>query len=1021
MLHAPGRLLTRKQLPFKGGYDSIGSARAPLTRVGVVQLPKSPQLHGARRPSPPIASCSMGCGKNHLACPHVGNHHRPGVASKSSPAAKDNHRLPTMPVTTVTTTSDELGPRRAGAYGGSAVAVVDFLRRHAVLVVSACIAMAVVMNVFAPFWTAFTVGEHEQAAIGHWSVPDNGPAFPARVGNVAYVVVTSSVAPGPTTDTYLDALVKRLRSATPTGVRSVVSQSSDPLTAPIAQSDDDRVAYIAVELNGASGTAEAISAVSAVRAVVGTVAAPAGVHAYVSGPGAAAAAAAAAADAEAPWITLIVVGAMVVLVVVIARCKATSAIVLASAAVALIIALPVGGLLASPVVSPTGAAMTVALTMGSALHYARLMRSGYRHQRRRGLTDAAAAAAACRSGAPAVIASASILVFSLATVTIFGSAQLLGVSIPAAIGAVVGILLCYACAAVWMPHVDAADQTRRTPVRARRLSQRLTATVYRHPKAVLAISAVVVVAAMAQLPRIDAMLGRPEMTPTNSEAALGYAVVGEHFGDDRLRPLSVVVRADHDLRNPAGLLAIDRVTRQLMELPSARRVQSAAWPAGVPWPQASVAYQIGELNRQLQSEGLSAMPLTGSAQRLPATIDELTSTIDQFGRELRAGTAGLSPVTTSLVDLSSALDRIQGTLSALSGYADPIRRFIAANPNCAADLVCSSTQQVIQPLDSLLADTSSIAASTKTLPDSVSAAGQVLTSASSTLSRVRTNLAQFRSLVDEFAKTARGALPDVTKATSFISTMTADLSNSGDGGFYLPQSQIDAPGYARVRARMFSADGHATQILVYNSRIGPIDRDLGKSAASAVQQSTKYGALAGATVETESVGSPEPTRVHTVSDLAAPAILLAAVISLTAGLALRSATVGVGLAGATLACVAAGLGAATLLASMLPVPTNWSTPLLALAITLPTAAEDAFRLARRWVGSRRGDEKTCAFGSYAHGSALTIAAAIWAATVMGATALTGASLDYVGVAVMCCLAMSYLCLRSWLIVAAASR
>jgi hypothetical protein len=128
---------------------------------------------------------------------------------------------------------------------------------------------------------------------------------------------------------------------------------------------------------------------------------------------------------------------------------------------------------------------------------------------------------------------------------------------------------------------------------------------------------------------------------------------------------------------------------------------------------------------------------------------------------------------------------------------------------------------------------------------------------------------------------------------------------------------------------------------------------------------------------------------------------------------------GLGLSGAVLACVGAGMGVATLLSSTLPGRTDWSMPLLALAAALPVAAEDGFRLARRGVASRRGADATSGLRSGAHGSVLTIGAAVWASIVTGATALTGAGLDYVGVALICCLAVSYLSLRSWLIVAAA--
>ena len=119
----------------------------------------------------------------------------------------------------------------------------------------------------------------------------------------------------------------------------------------------------------------------------------------------------------------------------------------------------------------------------------------------------------------------------------------------------------------------------------------------------------------------------PGMLPQGAEPDAGYAVAARHFTANRLFPETVVIEGHHDLRNPAGLLAIDRVTRQLMAVPGTRLVQSASWPAGLPWPDATLAHQLGELNGQLQSDALLAAPLTTAITRLPATVDQLTSSL----------------------------------------------------------------------------------------------------------------------------------------------------------------------------------------------------------------------------------------------------------------------------------------------------------------------------------------------------------------------------------------------------------
>ena len=68
-------------------------------------------------------------------------------------------------------------------------------------------------------------------------------------------------------------------------------------------------------------------------------------------------------------------------------------------------------------------------------------------------------------------------------------------------------------------------------------------------------------------------------------------------------PDVVVVESAQDLRDPAGLIAIDQVSHRLMEIPGVRKVQSAAWPGGIPWTDASLTSALGKLSRSAGSPG----------------------------------------------------------------------------------------------------------------------------------------------------------------------------------------------------------------------------------------------------------------------------------------------------------------------------------------------------------------------------------------------------------------------------------
>lgn len=73
-------------------------------------------------------------------------------------------------------------------------------------------------------------------------------------------------------------------------------------------------------------------------------------------------------------------------------------------------------------------------------------------------------------------------------------------------------------------------------------------------------------------------------------------------------PDVVVIKSARDLRDPAALIAINQVSHRLVEVPGVRKVESAAWPAGVPWTDASLSSAAGRLADQLGQQAGSFVP-----------------------------------------------------------------------------------------------------------------------------------------------------------------------------------------------------------------------------------------------------------------------------------------------------------------------------------------------------------------------------------------------------------------------------
>ncbi len=167
------------------------------------------------------------------------------------------------------------------------------IRRLAIPIILAWIAIIAVLNVVVP--QLEEVGKLRAVSMS----PDDAPSMIAmkRVGQVfeeydsdsAVMIVLEGQQPlGDEAHQFYDQMVDKLEADTK-HVQSVQDFWSDPLTATGSQSNDGKAAYVQVYLSGNQGESLANESVEAVQHIVGSLPAPDGVKAYVTGPAALAA------------------------------------------------------------------------------------------------------------------------------------------------------------------------------------------------------------------------------------------------------------------------------------------------------------------------------------------------------------------------------------------------------------------------------------------------------------------------------------------------------------------------------------------------------------------------------------------------------------------------------------------------------------------------------------------------------------------------------------------------------------
>jgi putative drug exporter of the RND superfamily len=63
-----------------------------------------------------------------------------------------------------------------------------------------------------------------------------------------------------------------------------------------------------------------------------------------------------------------------------------------------------------------------------------------------------------------------------------------------------------------------------------------------------------------------------------------------------MNPELLMIETDHDLRNPAGMLVLDRIARGVFHVPGVARVQAITRPLGTPIEHTSIPFQISMQN-----------------------------------------------------------------------------------------------------------------------------------------------------------------------------------------------------------------------------------------------------------------------------------------------------------------------------------------------------------------------------------------------------------------------------------------
>jgi putative drug exporter of the RND superfamily len=697
--------------------------------------------------------------------------------------------------------------------------VARWIHRLAVPIVLAWVAIAFILTVAVP---PLEQVEKEHAIS---LSPIDAPSFRAleRMGalfgesesdSVAMIVLEGDQPLGDEAHRYYDELIRQLKDDQQ-HVENVQDFWSDPITAAAAQSADAKATYVQLILRGTMGQAAANDSVAAVRDIVERTPAPPGVKAYVTGPAAFAADLGPSGNRTVVLITVLSLVVIFTTLLIVYRSVITVIVSLVMVGLQLQVARGAVAFLGDhEVLSLTTFAVNLLVSLGIAAgtDYGIFFFGRYHEARQNGEDRLTAFYTTYHSVAKVVLASGLTIAGAVFCLSFTRLPYFQPLGLPCAIGMVVAV----AVALTLVPAVIALgsrfglfEPKRRVVARRWR---RIGTAIVRWPAPIFVATIALALIGLLALPGYKPSYNDSEYIPDDIPANQGMEAAKRHFpGSLMMTPDILMIEADHDMRNPADYLVLNKLAKGVLEVPGIARVQAPTRPAGEPLQHTTIPFMLsmGQASQQqivpFQKDRMDDML---------KQADEMTKTIALMNRmyslmqELVARTSAMAEKTHEMQDIT---DELRDKIANFDDFFRPIRNYFYWEPHCYNIPICWALRSVFDAIDSIDQVTLKLGDLVKNLDELVTLLPQMVAQFPMMISTMEST----RTMMLTMHSTMSGTMAQMEEGGENATAMgKAFDAAKNDDSFYLPPDIFKNEDFKRVMKIFLSEDGRAARMLI---------------------------------------------------------------------------------------------------------------------------------------------------------------------------------------------------------------
>ncbi|UEB26175.1 MULTISPECIES: MMPL/RND family transporter [Mycobacterium] len=692
--------------------------------------------------------------------------------------------------------------------------------------------------------------------------------------NLTMVVFEANRQLGDQDHRYYDDLMRRLQNDTK-HVQYVMDLWGKPFTAAGAQSVDGKCTYVLLRLAGDIGQIQANQSVDAVRDIIKEDTPQPGLKVYVSGAAPLASDTLAIANASLNNVTIVTIILIVVMLLLVYRTPSTLLVPLLGVLIEMLVAKGVVSTLGHYgyiELSSFAVNIVIALTLGAGTDYGIFLMGRYHEARQAGESREDSFYIAYKGVAPIIIGSGLTIAGACYCLT-FARLNYFHTMGPAV---AITMLFTIAAAMTLGPAVLTVGSLfgmfdPRTSTKGL-LYRRIGASVVRWPVPILAASSAVVMIGAIFVPTYRQNYDDRQYQPAGAPANLGFQAADRHFPKSKLFSEMLMVETDHDMRNSADFISLDRVAKALIRLHGVAMVQGMTRPLGRALEHASIPYLF-------TTQG------SGNGQQLPFNREQNSNTDAQA--EIQAHSVAvlrkeigffqkvsdeLHQTVLTVEDLQRVSEEMNEEVSNLDDFFRPIKSYFYWEKHCFDIPICWAFRSLWDTIDHI-----------DHLAEDINHARISLTEVDKAFPQI---IAQLKATADD-TEALQLKLVNSYGSADLQSIQTDqtfdDLINVGndfdrsrsDDYFYIPHEGFDNEDVKTGMKLMMSPDGKAARFIVTHEgdAMGPEGVEHVEQFPDAIKTILKETSLAGARVYIGGSGSNDKDiKQYAMSDLLIAAI-----------------------------------------------------------------------------------------------------------------------------------------------------